>query len=67
MKTFVANDKSCDYTEYLVVIKAENIEEATKIFNKRFNFLASSDYRKTISKNIRELEDNELVYLVSCG
>ena len=67
MKTFVANDKSCDYTEYLIVIKAKNIEEAKKILNKKFKLLASSDYIKKILEKIRELENDELVYVIDCG
>ena len=63
MKTFVIEYTKPFDTQHLIVIKAENIEEATKIFNKKFKFFENS----LMLEKIRELEDNELVYLVRCG
>ena len=58
MKTFVV-ENVLEYKSGLIVIKAKNIESAKKLLNKRFDktFYGNTSY------GIRELEDNEIVYI----
>ncbi|WP_298339975.1 hypothetical protein [Ferrimicrobium sp.] len=83
MKTFVAEDVLRDYTPGLIVVKAEDKEEAIKIIMKELSTylfiddcVGDKNCREygVIEGNIdclrcklRELKDNELVYVYGGG
>jgi hypothetical protein len=68
MKTFVAENVLCNYTAGLIVIKAETIEDAIiKCHKLKYYNYPNSSLVTEISENIRELKDDELVYVYGGG
>jgi hypothetical protein len=65
MKTFVIEDTLYDYTSGLIVVKAKNLKEAIELINKDNRLSYTSDYLNI--GNIRELKDNEIVYVIGGG
>lgn len=72
MKTYVAEDVLTSWTSGLIVVKAENIDEAIKLILKEFDYddlccgESGEDDNKNkecLKKKMRELKDNELVYI----
>ena len=65
MKTFVAENvlgNIINWSSGMVVVKAENYDEAVKlIISKESNF--GKKETKEIISNLRELKDNEVVYV----
>lgn len=62
MKTFVVENVLCDYTCGLIVVKAKNIECAKDLLRKKFN-----DTYEDVTKDIRELQNDEIVYVYGGG
>lgn len=62
MKTFVAEDVLCDYTCGLIVVKAKNKKEAVKLIYQKDSFLIED-----IVKKLRELKENEVVFVYGGG
>lgn len=62
MKTFVIEEVVFEKLNCLIVIKSKNIEDAKKIYCKRFTDESYDEIKKTLEV-MRELEDNELVYM----
>ena len=83
MKTFVVEDVLRDYTPGLIVVKAEDKEEAIKIIMKEFSshdfvddcfgykncseYALNENNEGCIRCKLRELKDNELVYVYGGG
>ena len=70
MKTFVVEDVLRDYTPGLIVVKARNKEEALKLINKELSFHDFTDdcfHVDCLADKIRELKDNEVVYVYGGG
>ena len=66
MKTFVIEDVLRDYTPGLIVVKAKNKKEALKLINKELSFHDFSYdccHDACLADKIRELKDNEVVYV----
>ena len=79
MKTFVVEDVLSDYTPGLIVVKAEDKEEAIKLIMKELNYanfcddciddkeceeyVLNNDNKGCLSCKLRELKDNEVVYV----
>lgn len=71
MKTFVAEDVLTDYTPGLIVVKAKNKKEAIELVLKEVCFDPicdedgiDYDNKLCLSNKLRELKDNEVVYVV---
>ena len=70
MKTFVVEDVLRDYTPGLIVVKAKNKEEALKLINKELSFhdfIDDCGSADCLADKIRELNDNEVVYVYGGG
>ena len=67
MKTFVAENVLYDYTAGMVVVKAENIEKAIKVCKAWFSYDIDDPEFNEISERIRELKDNEVVFVKGGG
>ena len=72
MKTFVVEDVLRDYTSGLIVVKAKNKKEALKLIyeNEHLSFYDLSDdcsRDDCLANKIRELKDNEVVYVHGGG
>ncbi|MHB8281269.1 MAG: hypothetical protein ACYDDE_00525 [bacterium] len=65
MKTFVAENVLCDETCGLIVIKAENKESALRLLENHEEFWLFEN--ENIKKELRELKDNEVVYVAGGG
>lgn len=79
MKTFVAEYVLWDYTPGLIVVKAKDKEEAIKLIMKELNYLnfcedfisdkgceeyvSNNDNKGCLRCKLRELKDNEVVYV----
>lgn len=68
MKTYVVENILCDYTCGLIVVKAKNKEDAiemiiNEIHDPVFYCEHEIDNRKCLREKIRELNDNEIVYV----
>ncbi len=62
MKTFVVENVLRDYTSGLIVVKAKNIESAKKLLKEKFD-----DTYEDVTNGIREMQDNEIVYVYGGG
>ncbi len=62
MKTFVVENILCDYSCGLIVVKAKDVESAKNLLRDKFN-----DTYEDITNGIRELKDNEIVYVYGGG
>jgi hypothetical protein len=62
MKTFVVENILCDYSCGLIVVKAKDVESAKNLLRDKFN-----DTYENITNGIRELKDNEIVYVYGGG
>ena len=72
MKTFVVEDVLRDYTSGLIVVKAKNKEEALKLIkaDQELSFHDFTDdcfHVDCLADKIRELNDNEVVYVYGGG
>ena len=71
MKTFVAENVMIDYTPGLIVVKAKNKKEAIELVLKEVHFDRicddTYDNKLCLSNKLRELKDNEVVYVVGGG
>ena len=77
MKTFVMEDVLTAYTSGLVVVKAKNKEKAMEMIKKEFlpfiDFFDNCGYEedckssRCLKHRLRELKDNELVYVYGGG
>ena len=70
MKTFVVEDVLRDYTPGLIVVKAKNKKEALKLINKELSFhdfAYDCGGADCLADKIRELNDNEVVYVYGGG
>ena len=68
MNTYVVENVLCDYTCGLIVVKVKSKEDAiemiiNKIHNPVFYCQHELNNRKYLSEKIRELKDNEVVYV----
>ena len=66
MKTFVVEDVLRDYTLGLIVVKARNRKEALKLIDQQIPFHDFTDdcfHVDCLADKIRELKDNEVVYV----
>lgn len=59
MKTFVVEKVLCDYTCGLIVVKAKNIEHAKDLLREKFD----NDTYGDVTRDIRELQNDEIVYV----
>ena len=62
MKTFVVENVLGDYTPGLIIVKAKNIESAKKLLKEKFD-----DTYEDVTNGIREMQDNEIVYVYGGG
>jgi hypothetical protein len=62
MKTFVVENVLGDYTPGLIIVKAKNIESAKKLLKEQFD-----DTYEDVTNGIREMQDNEIVYVYGGG
>ena len=70
MKTFVVKDVLGDYTPGLIVVKAKNKKEALKLIDQQIPFHDFTDdcwCADCLTDKIRELKDNEVVYVHGGG
>ena len=70
MKTFVVEDVLRDYTPGLIVVKAKNKKEALKLINEKLSFHDFTNdcfHADCLEDKIRELKDNEVVYVHGGG
>ena len=63
MKTFVVEDVLRDYTPGLIVVKARNRKEALKLIASDQQLLYHDFTDDCLADKIRELKDNEVVYV----
>ena len=74
MKTYVAEEVLTSWTDGLIVVKAENKQKAMEMIKKEFsnffiNFFDDCGYEedckneRCLKHRLRELKDNELVYV----
>ena len=62
MKTFVVENVLGDYTPGLIIVKAKTIECAKKLLKEKFD-----DTYEDVTNGIREMQDNEIVYVYGGG
>jgi len=83
MKTFVVEYVLWDYTPGLIVVKAKDKEEAIKLIMKELNYhdfyedcisdkecgeyFSDNDSKGCLKCKLRELKDNEVVYVYGGG
>ena len=69
MKTFVVEDVLRDYTSGLIVVKAKNKKEALKLIDQQIPYHDFTDDcgAGCLADKIRELKDNEVVYVYGGG
>jgi hypothetical protein len=72
MKTFVVEDVLRDYTPGLIVVKAKNKKEALKLITNdqqlsHHDFIDDCGSADCLTDKIRELKDNEVVYVYGGG
>ena len=77
MKTYVAEEVLTSWTDGLIVVKAENKQKAMEMIKKEFlhfiDFFDNCGYEedckssRCLKHRLRELKDNELVYVYRGG
>ena len=65
MKTFVAENVLSDYTNGMLVVKAKTLEDAKQLIEDNDDI--EDWYKKEINENLKELEDNKILFVKGGG